>query len=77
MSVILCCPINEFNPLPHRMELVGTYNPRTNPKTVTVKEEVALKWLSQGAIPSDTVKNILSETGIMKKFADSKNKKSN
>ena len=59
------------------LELVGTYNPRTNPKTVTLKEEVALKWLSQGAIPSDTVRNILSEAGIMKKFADSKNKKAN
>ena len=59
------------------IELVGTYNPRTNPRTITVKEEVALKWLSQGAIPSDTVRSILSEAGIMKKFADSKNKKDN
>ena len=57
------------------IELVGTYNPRTNPKTLNVKEEVALKWLNQGAIPSDTVKNILSEVGIMKKYAESKNKK--
>lgn len=59
------------------IELVGTYNPRTNPKTVTLKEEVAMKWLSQGAIPSDTVKNILSDAGIMKKFAETKNKKAN
>ena len=57
------------------IELVGTYNPRTNPKTLNVKEEVALKWLNQGAIPSDTVKNILSEVGIMKKYAEGKNKK--
>ena len=57
------------------IELVGTYNPRTNPKTLNVKEEVALKWLNQGAIPSDTVKNILSEVGIMKKYAESKNRK--
>ena len=57
------------------IELVGTYNPRTNPKTLNVKEEVALKWLNQGAIPSDTVKNILSEVGIMKKYAELKNKK--
>ncbi len=59
------------------IELVGTYNPRTNPKTITLQEEVALKWLNQGAIPSDTVRNILSEAGIMKKYADSKNKKAN
>ena len=57
------------------IELVGTYNPRTNPKTLNVKEEVALKWLSKGAIPSDTVKNILSEVGVMKKYAELKNKK--
>ncbi len=57
------------------IELVGTYNPLTNPKTVNLNEEVALKWLNNGAIPSDTVKNLLSEAGIMKKFADSKNKK--
>ena len=54
------------------IELVGTYNPRTNPKTLNVKEEVALKWLNQGAIPSDTVRSILSETGVMKKFAELK-----
>ncbi len=57
------------------IELVGTYNPLTNPATLKINEEVALKWLNNGAIPSDTVKNLLSEAGIMKKFAESKNKK--
>ncbi len=54
------------------IELVGTYNPLTEPKTVKVNEEVALKWLSNGAIPSDTVRNLLSEAGVMKKFHESK-----
>lgn len=54
------------------IELVGTYNPLTTPATVKVNEEVALKWLKNGAIPSDTVKNLLSDTGIMKKFHEEK-----
>lgn len=54
------------------LELVGTYNPHTNPAEVRINEEVALKWLNNGAIPSDTVRNLLSQAGIMKKFADSK-----
>lgn len=52
------------------IELVGRYNPILN-ETV-VNEEVALKWLNNGAIPTDTVKNILSKAGVMKKFAESK-----
>ena len=54
------------------IELVGTYNPLTEPKSVKINEEVAIKWLSTGAIPSDTVRNLLSEAGIMKKFHESK-----
>ena len=57
------------------IELVGTYNPLTNPATVKVNEEVAMKWLKDGAIPSDTVRNLFSDAGIMKKFHESKNKK--
>ena len=54
------------------IELIGTYNPLTKPATVKLDEEVALKWLKIGAIPSDTVRNLFKEAGIMKKFADSK-----
>ncbi len=54
------------------IELVGTYNPLTDPKTLKVNEEVALKWLHNGAIPSDTVRNLLSDAGVMKKFHESK-----
>jgi small subunit ribosomal protein S16 len=35
---------------------------------VTLKEERILEWLGNGAQPSDTVKNILSKAGVMKKF---------
>ena len=56
------------------IETVGTYNPIKTPAVVTVDEEKALKWLNNGAEPTDTVKNILSHEGIMKKYADSKKK---
>ncbi len=57
------------------IELLGTYDPRTNPAKVIIKEEEVLKWLNNGAQPSDTVKNLLSKEGIIKKFADSKSGK--
>ena len=45
------------------IELVGRYNPILD-ETV-VNEEVALKWLKVGAIPTDTVRSIFSKAGIM------------
>lgn len=57
------------------IEQLGTYDPTKNPAVVTIKEEETLKWLSNGAQPSDTVKNLLSEKGIMAKFAEIKKAK--
>ena len=54
------------------IELLGTYNPCTNPAQVNLKEEEILKWLNNGAQPSDTVRNILSRNGVMKKFHEAK-----
>lgn len=51
------------------IEVVGTYNPLTNPAKVTIVEEKALKWLENGAKPTDTVKSLLKEQGILAKFA--------
>ena len=51
------------------LEVVGTYDPIKGADKVTVSEEKALKWLNNGAIPTDTVRSILSKQGIMKKFA--------
>lgn len=56
------------------IETVGTYNPIKTPAVVTVDEEKALKWLNNGAEPTDTVKNILAHEGIMKNYANSKKK---
>lgn len=57
------------------IEVVGTYNPVVQPAAVKVEEEKVLGWLANGAQPSDTVRNILSKEGIMKKFHESKNTK--
>ncbi len=54
------------------LELIGTYAPLDS--VTKINEEVALKWLNNGAIPTDTVKNLFSKEGIMKKFTDSKKK---
>ena len=52
------------------IELIGTYNPAND--EVKVNEDVALKWLKQGALPTDTVRNLFSKKGVMAKFAESK-----
>ena len=54
------------------IETIGTYNPVVNPAEVSINEELALQWLANGAQPSDTVRNLLSQQGIMKKFHESK-----
>ena len=54
------------------IEKIGTYNPLTNPAEIKVDEELTLKWLNYGAVPTDTVRNLLSKVGVMKKFHDQK-----
>jgi small subunit ribosomal protein S16 len=56
------------------IEIVGTYNPLTTPATIKFDEEKVLKWLANGAKPTDTVKSLLSKEGIIAKFAESKAK---
>ena len=57
------------------IETVGSWKPLKNPTEIKVDEEKALTWLNNGAQPTDTVRSILTESGIMKKYADSKTKK--
>lgn len=59
------------------IELVGTYNPITEPAEIKINEEIALKWLSNGAIPTDTVKSLFSKAGINEKFHYQRTKKEN
>jgi small subunit ribosomal protein S16 len=57
------------------IEEIGTYNPVAKPAIVNLDEEKAMKWLTTGAQPTDTVRNLLSKAGIMKKFHEAKNQK--
>ncbi|MFC0301449.1 30S ribosomal protein S16 [Virgibacillus soli] len=57
------------------IEQIGTYNPVVDPVEIKIDEEKALKWMTNGAQPSDTVRNLFSKQGIMKKFHDQKNEK--
>lgn len=50
------------------IEIVGTYNPRTEPETVTINEEPTLYYLKHGAQPSDPVARLLKKTGTMDRF---------
>ncbi|GEO66234.1 30S ribosomal protein S16 [Levilactobacillus spicheri] len=54
------------------IENVGTYNPVTTPAQVKLNEESIMNWLNNGAQPSDTVKNLLSNAGIMKQYHEAK-----
>jgi small subunit ribosomal protein S16 len=49
------------------IEKLGNYNPNTHPSGVSLKEETTIKWLLNGAQPTDTVRNILSKQGILLK----------
>ncbi|MBE7049955.1 MAG: 30S ribosomal protein S16 [Clostridia bacterium] len=48
------------------IDQIGTYNPLTNPSTINVDNEKAIKWLGQGAQPTDTVKELLKISGAIK-----------
>lgn len=54
------------------IDIIGTYNPLTNPAEVKIDCEKTLAWLENGAQPTDTVKNILSKQGIIAKFSAKK-----
>ena len=49
------------------VDQVGHYNPRTDPPTIVVDEEKALKWLRQGAQPSEAVERMLRKTGTLER----------
>ena len=52
------------------IEVLGNYNPHTDPPEITIDEERTLYWLKTGAQPSNTVKSLLSKKGILAKLAE-------
>jgi len=50
------------------IEILGHYNPLTDPPTVSFKEDRIMHWLKEGAQPSDSVKQLLQKAGIWERF---------
>ena len=56
------------------ISIIGHYDPMTDPETIVIQEEEALKWLRQGAQPTTTAARLLSKMNIMEKFKATKEK---
>ena len=54
------------------IENVGTYNPIVEPAEIKLEDEKIIEWLQKGAQPTDSVRAMLSNAGIMKKFHEAK-----
>ena len=54
------------------IDTVGTYNPITEPAEVKIDEEKAMKWLANGAEPTNTVRDLLKKQGILAKVHQTK-----
>ncbi len=50
------------------LEILGFYNPRTQPSTIDIKEDRLFDWMSKGAQPSESVVRILNSVGAMDRF---------
>jgi small subunit ribosomal protein S16 len=49
------------------IEILGHYNPRTEPKTLVVNQDKAKQWLEKGAQPSDPVRRLFAELGLVER----------
>ena len=56
------------------VDIIGHYDPLTDPETVVINEEKALHWLRHGAQPTDTAARLLRKAGIMEKYKPVKEK---
>jgi small subunit ribosomal protein S16 len=54
------------------IEIVGHYNPRTDPSTLKVDNDKVVKWLQQGAQPTDRVRKLLEISGALEEFGAAK-----
>jgi small subunit ribosomal protein S16 len=50
------------------IEIIGWYNPRTEPSTIQIDKERALHWLSVGAQPSDSVRSLMVRSGVVPRY---------
>ena len=54
------------------IEILGHYNPRTDPSTLSVDNDKAVKWLRQGAQPTDRVRKLLAISGALDQYSAAK-----
>jgi small subunit ribosomal protein S16 len=54
------------------IEILGHYNPRTDPSTLSVDNDKAVKWLSEGAQPTERVRKLLEISGALEQFSAAK-----
>jgi small subunit ribosomal protein S16 len=57
------------------LEILGHYNPRTEPKTLVVDQEKVKQWLAKGAQPSDPVRRLFAELGLVERGPISETKR--
>ena len=57
------------------IEILGHYNPRTEPKTLVVDQEKVKEWLAKGAQPSDPVRRLFAELGLVERGPISETKR--
>ena len=50
------------------LEILGFYNPRTQPATIHVKEDRAFHWMKNGALPTESVEQVFKSAGILDRF---------
>lgn len=50
------------------LDTIGTYDPRPDPAVIRIDREKALKWLEEGADPTDSARSLLSQMGIWEEF---------
>jgi small subunit ribosomal protein S16 len=50
------------------LEIVGFYNPRTNPATLNIKEDRVYEWMSKGALPTESVAQLFKTAGVDARF---------
>jgi len=51
------------------LEIIGFYNPRTEPSTLQVQEDRAYDWMNKGAQPSDSVTQLFKSIGLLERYA--------
>lgn len=50
------------------IEIIGSYNPRTDPSTIEVNEAKVYDWMNRGAQPSDSVRQLFTTIGLMARY---------